>query len=440
MLPLGFSVKKDCTDAPNNQIDTIPVVTKKLPISSAALVKKAEEFSPKNLWDRVRVGLEYNSYSTNEQIEKEILSLTSNKTSLQQISNRAVWYLYHIVEEIDKRNLPMELAFMPIVESSLDSQATSPAGAGGLWQIMPYTGEHLGLSKNKWYDGRYDIIEATNVALNYMETLYATFGDWELAFAAFNSGPSRVKSAITKNRLSEKPVTFWDLNLPKETHNYVARIIALSTILKHHKKYEINFGFLHNSPSIAYIDINHHIDLKEIARESATAINTLIKINPGLLKQITPPNISYKLVVPVAKKHIVINKINSNLIQDIYAKSNKYTVNKNDTLIQIAQKFNTTTTRLKELNKLNTDTIIVGKKLLIPQANKANTEVALAKSNSSKQPTITKGKYYHEIKRGDNLSKIALKYQVNISDLKSWNKSAVNSKYLKIGQKLLIYR
>jgi membrane-bound lytic murein transglycosylase D len=429
----GFSIKKDCTDSRGSSIDIIPTINN-TPVIFAAPVKQVDTFSPNNLWDRIRVGLEPSFYHKNKDIDKEIALLSTNKTALQQLSARAIWYLFHIVEEIEKRNLPMELAFMPIVESSLDSKATSPVGAAGLWQIMPYTGEHLGLSKNKWYDGRYDIIEATNVALNYMEKLYERFDDWELAFAAFNSGPSRVKSAIDKNKRNNKPTTFWHLDLPTETYNYVTKIIALSSVLKNSKEYGVKFGFLKNSPSITYIDINNHIDLEDIAYESATSIKTLVKINPGLLRQITPPDINYKLVVPFEKKQLVINKIKNNVIKDIYTKSNKYKVKANDNLIKIAKKFNTTPASIKEVNKLKTDKIIVGSQLLIPAVKGYNSSVALSKSNTNK------AKYYHSIQKGDNLHKIAAKYNIKINDLITWNKSLATAKYLQIGQKIVIYK
>jgi membrane-bound lytic murein transglycosylase D len=435
----GFAIKKDCTDSHYSNIDITSNVRDN-PVILVAPVNQIETFSPNNLWDRIRIGLGSNSYPKNNDIDKEITLLATNKTALQQLSARAIWYLYYIVEEIEKRNLPMELAFMPIVESSLDSKATSPVGAAGLWQIMPYTGEHLGLSKNKWYDGRYDIIEATNVALNYMEKLYDIFDDWELAFAGFNSGPSRVKSAIAKNKLNNKPTTFWYLDLPTETYNYVTKIIALSSVLKNSKDYGVNFGFLKNSPSITYIDINNHIDLEDIAHESATSINTLVKINPGLLRQITPPDINYKLVVPVEKEHIIINKINNNVIKDIYAKSNKYKVRKNDNLIKIAKKFNTTPASIKEVNKLKTDKIMVGSKLLIPTIKGYNSSASSSKSNTNKAFTINKSKYYHSIQKGDNLHKIASKYNIEISDLITWNKYLATAKYLQIGQKVLIYK
>ncbi|VTP60585.1 Membrane-bound lytic murein transglycosylase D precursor [Serratia rubidaea] len=148
--------------------------------------------------------------------------------------------MYWIVEQIKKRNMPMELVLLPIVESAFDPHATSSANAAGLWQIVPQTGRNYGLKNNQWYDGRRDVVASTTAALNMMEYLNRMFkGDWLLTVAAYNSGEGRVMRAVKANRRQGKPTNFWALSLPRETSIYVPKMLALSEIIKHSKKYGV---------------------------------------------------------------------------------------------------------------------------------------------------------------------------------------------------------
>ena len=154
---------------------------------------------------------------------------------------------------------------MPVVESSFDPFAYSPAGASGLWQFMPATGRHFNLEQDWWYDGRRDVVAATRAALDYMSSLYRTFGDWELALAAYNSGQGRVQNAINSNRRAGKPARFWDLNLPAETTAYVPKLIALGKIIRNPEKYGINLPAIPNKPYFAKVQTAGQLDLAKAA-------------------------------------------------------------------------------------------------------------------------------------------------------------------------------
>ncbi|WP_252516194.1 transglycosylase SLT domain-containing protein, partial [Escherichia coli] len=152
---------------------------------------------------------------------------------IQSVASRAEPYMYSIIDEIEKRELPMELALVPVVESAFNPHVTSSANAAGLWQFVPITGNYYGLAQNQWYDGRRDVMASTKAALDLLERLYVMFdSDWALALAAYNAGEGRVMQAIKANESKNLPTDYWSLSLPKETMNYVPKILALSKVIR----------------------------------------------------------------------------------------------------------------------------------------------------------------------------------------------------------------
>ena len=183
-----------------------------------------------DLWNRLRAGYRMNGGQPvyNQRIEAQKGWFTSRQDYLNRLTARASRYLYHTVREAERRNIPTELALLPVIESSYDPSGTSSAAAAGLWQFIPSTGRIYGLNQSSTYDGRRDVIESTRAAYDFLTALHNQFGSWELALAAYNAGPGRVQKAIDANRAQGLPTDYWSLRLPTETMNYVPRILAVA--------------------------------------------------------------------------------------------------------------------------------------------------------------------------------------------------------------------
>jgi membrane-bound lytic murein transglycosylase D len=238
-----------------------------------------------NLWGFISDELKM-EVPENSRIRDQKRKYLKSKSYLHDVTLRAEPYMYWIVGQIKKRNMPMELVLLPIVESAFNPHATSSANAAGLWQIVPQTGRNYGLKNNQWYDGRRDVVASTTAALDMMQYLNRMFnGDWLLTVAAYNSGEGRVMQAVKANKRQGKPTNFWALSLPRETSIYVPKMLALSDIIKNSKKYGINLPKTDNTRALARIDVGQQIQLTQAAEMAGLSITKMKAYNPRLQKR-----------------------------------------------------------------------------------------------------------------------------------------------------------
>ena len=396
---------------------------------------------PDDLWVRMQMGLGMNLDKEHSRIQTELDWYKRNKSFFSRISSRAEPYLYFIIKEAETRQVPLELALMPVVESSFDPFAYSPAGASGLWQFMPATGRHFNLDQNWWYDGRRDVVAATRAALDYMVSLHRTFGDWELALAAYNSGQGRVQNAINRNRRAGKPTSFWDLDLPAETTAYVPKLIALGKIIQDPKKYDITLPAIPNKPYFAKVQIGGQLDLAKAARISDIPLDQLYRLNPALNRWATPPEGPHHLVVPVNKAEKFRSALAA-LPPEERLQWQRYTVKSGDTLGEIAETFRTRSAFIAEVNKLEGTMIRVGQSLLIPVA--AQEEHAYNLSADQRLATrqnravSNSHKIDYTVKSGDSFWSISRNFSVGINELARWNNMSPRDT-LRVGQDLAIW-
>ena len=221
------------TSPPVEQAESTVAAVEQKPILTPTAPIPAKPLPPaKDLWERVRRELTWQSIH-NTEIGKARDRFLAQPDYLPVVSQRAEIYLHYIVEEVERRGLPMEIALLPLVESTLNPFAYSSEHAAGLWQIIPSTAKHLGVQRKWWYDGRKDLRESTRIALDYLEALHAEFDeDWFLALAAYNGGKGRVGRARAANEAKGRPTNYWALDLPRETENYVPKLIALTAIIE----------------------------------------------------------------------------------------------------------------------------------------------------------------------------------------------------------------
>ncbi|KFD18697.1 membrane-bound lytic murein transglycosylase D [Rahnella aquatilis CIP 78.65 = ATCC 33071] len=270
--------------------------------------------------------------------------------------------MYWITEQIKKRNMPMELVLLPIVESAFDPKATSSANAAGLWQIVPQTGRNYGLKQNQWYDGRRDVVASTTAALDMMQRLNKMFGgDWLLTVAAYNSGEGRVMQAVKANKARGRSTDFWALALPRETSIYVPKMLALSDILKHSKKYGISLPKPSEDRALARVEVGQQMQLTQAAEMAGMSLTKLKSFNTGYKKNVTAPNGPHYIVLPKAHADQLKDSLADGdiaAVQETKLASNtpsgakEYKVRSGDSLSGIAARLNVKTRDLQRWNNL----------------------------------------------------------------------------------------
>ncbi len=237
-----------------------------------------------------------------QEVQAQIAILQKNQAALYRMLNEAAPYISYVYQQTHKAGLPGELALLPVVESQYDPMAKSPVGASGMWQIMPNTAPDLGLKNNHSYDGRRDIVASTQGALRYLKQLASSLNqDWHLALAAYNFGPGNIRKATKAKNKDGQTASFWTLSLPKETKNYVPKLMALAEIVQNPAKYNVKLPVISTGPKLAEVQVASNQDLKVIAKAKGISVETMRELNPGYHKLATTPGAPNKILLPVDK-------------------------------------------------------------------------------------------------------------------------------------------
>ncbi len=398
-----------------------------------------------DVWDRIRNGLGFDSV---DQIRRrtrgEIEWFQRNQEYLDRMADRARFYLPYIVRQVEKRGLPSELALLPVVESAFQPFAYSPAGAAGIWQFMPGTGRVFGLKQNWWYDGRRDIVESTDAALNYLERLSAHFdGDWLLAIAAYNWGEGNVQRAIRRNRRAGKSTDFWSIRLPRETRGYVPRLLALATIVSDPQRYGLNLATIEDDPYFAVVNVDSQIDLAHAAELAGISLEEIYLLNPGFNRWATDPDGPHRLLLPQEQ----VQKFQQGLAEmppEQRVAYRRHQIRSGESLIVIAKRYRTSVRTIQTINGINGSRIRAGESLMVPVASRAFEDYklshdirrALARANRIPSDGI---KVTYRVRNGDSLWIIARRHNVRVRDLTRWNGLSTRS-VIRPGQKLVIWK
>ncbi|MCW8863460.1 MAG: transglycosylase SLT domain-containing protein, partial [Colwellia sp.] len=254
-----------------------------------------------DVWQRIRGQLSFD-VPENNRVVMQRNWYVKHPSYLDRVAKRAEPFLYYIVEELEKNNVPVELALLPVVESAFDPFAYSHGRASGMWQFVPDTGKRFGMKQNWWYDGRRDVVASTEGAIKYMKYLHKFFdGDWLLALAAYNSGEGRVQRAVRKNKSNGKNTDFWALDLPKETRAYVPKLLALADIIKRPEHFNLSLYKIANEEVISQVNIQSQLDLAKAASLADLSLTELQRLNPGFNRWSTDPDGPHRLLLPKHK-------------------------------------------------------------------------------------------------------------------------------------------
>ena len=395
-----------------------------------------------NIWERIRAGY------TLQPLDSPLVGVherwfSNNPEYIERMVQRARLYLYYIVEEVEKRNMPMEIALLPAIESAYIPNAYSRARAAGLWQFIPSTGRIYGLEMNWWYDGRRDVIASTRAALDYLEKLHNQFGDWQLALAAYNCGEGKVEYLVKDNLRKGLPGNYGALaRLPKETRNYVPKLMAMVNIIADPAKYGMRLAHIPNTEYFAKVETEGQIDLGVVARLTDMPVDDLFMINPGYSRWITNPKGTTSLLVPSDKKNALIEGL-SKLAEQDRVQWARHEVKRGDTISRVAAQFNITVEAIRTANNLASNHLVAGQNLLIPvSANKASLAAVRPPTIvRASAPATNQGnriKIVHRVRSGESLWGIAKKYHVQIQQLREWN-LLEEGEVLKMGQRLFLW-
>ena len=388
-----------------------------------------------DLWQRVRSGFQFTGGGLPEQALEQLEWFTNRPDYLNRIAERATPYLYYIVEQVEARGMPLEIALLPVVESGFQPFARSSAAAAGLWQFIPSTGKHFGLAQNKWYDGRRDVVSATDAALTYLQKLYADFGSWKLALAAYNAGEGRVGRAIKANQKAGLGTDFWSLKLPKETKAYVPRLMALSHLVQSPEAYNQSLQQLPNEPYFDVIDVDSQIDFAIAAKMANIDLKSFYYLNPGYNQWTTPLKGSYKLLIPVEQSANFQAQL-ATMSDEEKLNWKHYTIKRGDSISKIAKQYQTSSDVVKHYNPTEVVKLTAGNTLRIPTPSVALKHYRVHPIQQRLARRDVK-RLTHTVKRGDSWWAIARRYGVDVNKLAAWNKSK-SSKTLRPGQKLVV--
>ncbi|MGH8584369.1 MAG: LysM peptidoglycan-binding domain-containing protein [Gammaproteobacteria bacterium] len=382
-------------------------------------------------------------------------ALAFKQNQLDKIVDRASPYLHHIVQEVERRDMPAEIALLPIIESGFRPEAYSPGHAAGVWQLIPSTGRRLGLKQNSWYDGRRDVLASTDAALDYLQLLHEHFdGDWEHALAAYNCGEGAVDGAIKRNRLAGRPTDYWALDLPAETERFVPKLLAVSKIVAHPKENRVKLKPISDQPYLKVVDVDRQIDLERAAHLANMSVVELRRLNPGLIGSATDPAGPHRLALPVSRvdafkrrfaalpAEMALAQASSTAAEPAQREvageaaatkaAGRHRVQAGDSLWDIARANQVTVAQILAANRALAEEKLLrlGQVLSIPGPGAKR----VAAQASRAEPTRR-----HRIRSGDSLWSVARRYGVSIKDLRHWNGLDNTKTALKPGAVLLVY-
>ena len=403
-----------------------PTITKDIPneISKNTSYELVKKDSYINIWEYLQVN---NKIKQSNYLDEQILSYMNNHLrdidKFEAYLNDSYYFLYFVIKELEKNNLPIELSILPYIESNYDPFSISPSGAVGMWQFMPRTGRLYELNKSWWNEDRHDPFKSTEAAIGYLKYLYQRFdGDIYLSIAAYNAGPSLVDKRINQNKRKGEDIDFWSLNLPTQTKNYVPKYIALRELILNPEKYGITLPNIPYDSVVQKIIIPGQVEILALSEYLEIKPELLYKLNAGYTKWASAPKDESIFFIPKEKYFLFLSEKNPfNKTNDINWIS--HTVNKGDNLWDLAIKYDTEVDVIKEVNYLNNDLLSINDNLLIP--------LGKTKSNNF----IPYEMYI--VSEGDTLWSIAKKYNLNVNNLARMN-SLNKNEYLQLGQQLSI--
>jgi len=395
---------------------------------------------PIDIWERIRRGFAMPDLDTDLVRERE-LWYSSRADYVDRMTERGRKYLFYIVEELERRNMPSELALLPFIESAFNPQAISSAKAAGMWQFMPATGKTFELKQNMFRDDRRDILASTRAALDYMQKLYGMFGDWHLALAAYNWGEGSVKRAIDKATRAGTSTAYPDLNMPMETRFYVPKLQAVKNIVANPQGFRIKLAEIQNHPYFQTVDITRDIDVTLAAKLAEVSMDEFRALNPSSTKPVLLAAGTAQILLPWDNAE----RFQSNLEAFTGDKLANWTAWIAPTTLKVAEaakRVGMSEAELRSINQIPPRMLIkAGSTLLVRRSAGFNKDVAERVADNgylALAPEIVLKKTVVKAGKKDSVSSMAQRYRVSAKNIAQWNKLAANASF-KPGQAVVLF-
>lgn len=409
-----------------------------LPADDASSVE--ELGVPSDVWERIRRGYAMPVLQS-KLVDRWVDFYTKDPAYLRRMSERAGQYLYHIVEEIENRGMPTELALLPFVESAFQAEALSRAKAAGLWQFMPATGKAYDLAQNLWRDDRRDILESTRAALDYFEYLHGMFGDWHLALAAYNWGEGSVQRAIQRAKRRKQPTDYLHLRMPRETANYVPKLEAVKRIISNPSRYGITLPDVGNEPFFVTITKPRDIDIETAAELAGMPLEEFRRLNPSYKLPVIVASHNNVMLLPADKVDFFVDNLASWMDSgQPLSQWTTYRLQQGETLAQVAGRSGMTEDELRKVNGIPKGRRVLANSTLLVRStgteDQQDIAAELANAKLQLSPTTTWRRVTYRVRSGDTLSGIARRWRITMKSIVTANR--LRSDRLRVGQRLVL--
>ena len=411
-----------------------------VPIAAAEASSRgvAQLMPPVELWDRIRRGFKMPNLE-GELVRQQEQWYATRPDYMQRMTERSRKYLFHIVEELERRDMPTELALLPYIESAFNPQAVSSAKAAGMWQFMPATGQYFELKQNVFRDDRRDVLASTRAALDYLQKLYGMFGDWHLALAAYNWGEGSVGRAIARNQRSGLGTGYTDLSMPNETRSYVPKLQAVKNIVAAPEKFRTELPLIENHPYFQTVTVSRDIDVELAARLADVSIDDFKALNPSMKRPVILAAGTPEILLPWDNARIFERNFQAHTAGQ-YASWTAWSAPATMSVAEAARRIGMNEGDLRSVNVIPPRMLIkAGSVLLVPRSHKVQNDVTshladngqlnLAPEQVTRRTVVKAGK-------NESVASIAKRYKLNAAQVSEWNAGAAA---FTAGQQVVVY-
>lgn len=392
-----------------------------------------------DLWARVRKGFAMPQLD-GDLVAKAEQWYSERPDYVQRMTERGSRYLYHIVEEVEKRGMPTELALLPFIESAYNPQAVSSAKASGMWQFVPATGREYALKQNVFRDDRRDVLASTQAALDYLDKLHTMFGDWHLALAAYNWGQGNVQRAISRNQKAQRPTDYESLRMPMETRYYVPKLQAVKNIIEHPEAYGLTLPALANHPYFLGVKVDKDMDVDVAASLAGISVDEFKLYNPQMNKPVILAAGTPQLLLPYENASQFVHKLAA--FKGPLASWTAWTAPRTLKSGDAAKLVGMNEAALRDINKIPPRMLIKkGSTLLVPRGIQRKDDVSEQVADNAVinlSPEVSLKRISIKARKGDTIARMAKRYRVTPQQLEEWNKLNANAG-LRTGQTLVAY-
>jgi membrane-bound lytic murein transglycosylase D len=395
---------------------------------------------PADLWDRIRRGFAMPNLQT-DLVRQQEQWYSTRPDYIQRMTDRSRKYLFHIVEELERRNMPTELALLPFIESAFNPQAVSSARAAGMWQFMPATGKDFDLKQNVFRDDRRDVLASTRAALDYLQKLHGMFGDWHLALAAYNWGEGSVGRAISRNQKMNLGVGYTDLSMPNETRNYVPKLQAVKNIVANPEQFRAELPLIENHPYFQTVTLTRDMDVVLAARLADVDLDDFKALNPQLNRPVILAAGTPQILLPWDNATVFQRNFNAHT-EGKFASWTAWSAPATMSVAEAARRVGMTEAELRTANNIPPRMLIKsGSVLIVPRKGTTQADVTSQVADHgqlSLAPEMTLRRTVVKAGRNETVATIARRYKLNAVQVAEWNEVGVTAAF-KVGQQVVLH-